>query len=653
MKWESRPWWAPDAADDPHVRLMPLVAQIERMQSPRRANMRRMISIYENGYYSEGVDSNTLIEDSELHFNVAKNAIDSMTALVMAPKIAPMLMTEGASWTQRRRAKLATKAVEGVLDENNWDELEEDFVLDAQLAYCGFVKVGSRIDYDDETERSTAKITLERVNPLDVYVDEDEGRDRNPPCIYLKRRVDRYQLLDMFGGPSKDLYGAANKRYKAIMDLPAARGEAGSSHSTASQDQVEVWEAWHKPSDGGADDDEKRTDGRHAICAEAVTLLYEPWARADFPVAAYRPEKARSGFWGLAAMRYALAGQREYSIVTRKLQRAHRKMGGSHWIVGRAGKIEPREISNDVGTVIETDDINQVRDFQPTPANPQTYQYREGIADDILKYMGLSQQTAQAEVPAGLANASGKALQSFQDSENKRLVLRHRARERMTVSVTSLILEEARALTKRGISIESKYAAKGGFERIDWAELVDVVNERNALVVKTFPINKLSQDPASKFAQLDVLLSKGAITIEQFKRLFEMPDLEAENDVDCSDYEIVDKCLDRMVTQGVYSSPEPFDNLSMCLDRGRKYINACRVSEVPEDRMVLLRNWMQDVQALLDRAAGRTASSDPSTGPGGPGGSEPGPGGAPPVGMGGGPSNVVGATPQMIQGMPQ
>jgi hypothetical protein len=60
--------------------------------------------------------------------------------------------------------------------------------------------------------------------------------------------------------------------------------------------------------------------------------------------------------------------------------------------------------------------------------------------------------------------------------------------------------------------------------------------------------------------------------------------------------------MDKIVIEGVSYLPESFDNLQLVLTRGRKFYNMCRIKEVPEDRLSLLRDYLARADAKLKEA---------------------------------------------------
>jgi hypothetical protein len=196
-----------------------------------------------------------------------------------------------------------------------------------------------------------------------------------------------------------------------------------------------------------------------------------------------------------------------------------------------------------------------------------------------------------------------------------RLLSYHRTRQRFKTDLAWVVVCAARRVVARKGTYETRYHGKKGIEKVDWSK---VLMDADDFVLKVFPVSALSKQPAAKFAQLTELLNAQAITVEQFKRLFELPDLEAENELDTADTDIIDRNMDIIVTTGRYISPEPFDNLELILQRAGKVYNLCRQQEVPENRLQLLRDLIEDAKSLKDQATPPPAANDVMPPPGMP-----------------------------------
>jgi hypothetical protein len=174
------------------------------------------------------------------------------------------------------------------------------------------------------------------------------------------------------------------------------------------------------------------------------------------------------------------------------------------------------------------------------------------------------------------------------------------------------VIDEALALVDDGVEVVSRHGEKQSFSRIDWRDLVDVLRDKASFVVRTFPVSMLMSSPAAKFQQLDMMFDRGLITAEQFKRLFGLPDLEAEAEIDLADSEVIDRNIDHMVMTGEPLSPEPTDDLALLQSRVGKAINAYRIREVPDERIDLLRRYALEAATMQ---AGAAAAGMPQAAP--------------------------------------
>src|SRR5574343_611612 len=143
---KNRTWWnLKDKAirQAPHESFIPLVREIQRTQEGRYRVMRRLMAIYEYGNAASTSPTNNAkrLNEEKLYFNAAQNGIDTLHAQIITPRVAPMPLTEGGTWTQRNLAKTIVKAREGEFEENDVDRVTEDVVLDGLLAGYGLAKV--------------------------------------------------------------------------------------------------------------------------------------------------------------------------------------------------------------------------------------------------------------------------------------------------------------------------------------------------------------------------------------------------------------------------------------------------------------------------------------------------------------------------------
>lgn len=605
-QYSDATWFtAHERRKDPHEYLIPLADEMRLNQSTLHDNTRKCMAIFQWGGDARNLDdsSDPVLEETCNAFNAAQNVIETVHAKVCKSRIIPMPLTSGGGYLARHRAKECGKALEGEFEDNLVDEVVDDVVMDALTTAhgAGAAKVFS----------SGGRVRIEHVPIEDVWFDAAETRYRKPRCCYHVQTADKFVVLAKYGGDAPELYGSKVERREAILRSGTRPNDGRYAMSThGSRFRITVYEAWHLPS-GDVEECETEDgetakpthDGRHTVAIDGCTLIDEPWDGERFPIMFYVPRKRRRSVWGLSMMFDLVAPQREFEKVTAKIQSAHQKMGMSGWLAPKSANLNHRELVSGTtaqGFVAEYDGQVPPTQCTPEPVSPGTYQYKESIPRDMMQHKGVSTLSASSQLPSGMGDASGKALQVFEDFEAERLLPYHRERERFTVGLAWLVIEEVRRLVESDKDYSVRYRGKHGHERMVWAK---VLLDREDLILRVFPVSQLSKQPSAKFAQLTELLNAQAITVEQFKRLYEIPDLEAESELDTADTDIIDRNMDIMVTTGRYLSPEPFDNLDLIIQRAGKFINLCRAQEVPEPRLKLLHTYVDDARGIKDQLA--------------------------------------------------
>lgn len=586
-------WNAPDA-HQAGEQLVSLMTEDDAEDTMLRENTRRMITMFEYGANAAVLETGAqcAIEDETNGYNMARNFIETMVSKICKTTVSPMAMTEGGGFMERRRARKVDKALEGEFEEHEVDRIKEDIVTDAMVTDhgAGFAKVYER----DEC------IRIEHVPAEDIRFDRREVRLRQPRSIFQLHDMDKYELAHLYPEHEDAILKAAGRNKSSD-----AAGE-----DDIGQERVRVYEGWHRRSGKDA------TDGRHVMAIAGATLVDEQYDEDGFPFAEFVPRRRRRSVWGLSAMRDCAAPQKEYEKLTAKIQKGHTRLGMAGFIGPKSAEVNLNEIVGEYGIYIEHAGPSAPTPFSFDPITPGTYAYRESLVRDMGTALGVSQFSAQSQVPAGLSQASGKALQVFEDQEDGRMVPYHRELQRWVVRLSWLVIRLAKRMTDRGIKLEAKYRDKHGWEKIDWSE---VVKDADSLILKVFPVSNLAKQPAARFAQLQELLNAGAITVEQFKRLFDIPDLESELGLETADTDVIDMMLEGIVFEGKVHTPEPFDDLQQLIDRGSKFYQLCRVRNVPDDRMQLLREFILQAKTLKQKAemaAQAAAPPPPMPGPG-------------------------------------
>jgi hypothetical protein len=582
-------WWnAWTQGRQPHEFLIGHIRDLRAKQATRYTNMRKMISIYEWGFKASTYDSvdEQPLSEYTMAWKAASHVVDTVHAKVFKNKLVPMPITSGAGALQRKRAVDLGKALDGLYEENSIDMLEEDAGFDALICGVGFIKTF--------TEFGRAKACF--VPAEDITMDDAEGRYRAPRSIFETKRMDRFQALEVYGGDEDWLSGDREERRRRILackEVSIGGSLSQGSNYFGNRDQIEIHEAYHLPSSPDAG------DGRMCVVIDNCTLVDTEWRRPRFRYHQMNPQPRRRNSWGLSMMHDLAAPQQEYEWVTRGIQKANHKMGGSHFLAHEDANVTERDIDNDKGTLTTWRGNIPPTEWNPTPVNPQTYQYQASLPETMLSSRGISSLSAKGEIPAGLQQASGKALQVFDDIEAEGLRPYHAARQRLHKSLAQGFIDEIRDIIdgEDASSYDVRYT--GGRKTIEMVDWKKVILDEEEFVLTVPTINALSQTPSARFEQLQERLNAGLITPEAFKRLDGNPDIQSENEMDTADEDIIMRNLDIMVTEGRYLAPQPFDNLPLYVKLGGKFYNLERAKGTPDNRLELIRNAIADAQALL------------------------------------------------------
>jgi len=320
-----------------------------------------------------------------------------------------------------------------------------------------------------------------------------------------------------------------------------------------------------------------------------TVLLDEDYTRDEFPFAFLRRKPPLVGFWGQSLMQDLAPGQLEYDSLCERIQRAHRLLGGAHLIVQRGSKINLGELDNDIGTIISCDGPPPT-EWTPSPVNPDTYRYKDGIAASMREVSGQSAMSVHAEKPTGIT--SGIALQTLDDVESERFMAFHRAYEQFFVDIArhmitlSDIVPNARVKTK----------TSRGVEILHWS---DVSLPEDESIVEIFPTSMLAKTPGARLEQLQELMAAQVIDAVRFRQLFQMPDIEADNELDAAVLDVVDRAFDKIILDGEFVGPEPFDDLARCSERALKlYAHARTYTDIAEDRLEMCRRYIEMCMSL-------------------------------------------------------
>ncbi|HAT63937.1 MAG TPA: hypothetical protein DCS66_04950, partial [Flavobacteriaceae bacterium] len=96
------------------------------------------------------------------------------------------------------------------------------------------------------------------------------------------------------------------------------------------------------------------------------------------------------------------------------------------------------------------------------------------------------------------------------------------------------------------------------------------------------------------------------------------PDLEASMNLLNADSNNLERLIETMMDEGKYFPPEPYQNLENAVRKVQQAYLLYRMQGAPEDRLELLRQFMEDCQNLIEKAAQPEGPPMPMSGGPGP-----------------------------------
>jgi hypothetical protein len=599
-------WWR-EPRDRVHDALCALVRYLVETpeEKARRGDLLDHARLYSAKFFrgflpTQYARVETVPDDRKLSANVCRAVVDAATAKIAKNRPRAVLITNGGDWFEKNRAKKATRAIEGAFQSVELYDLGPTVFRDAAIFGTGVIKWHAR----------GRKIVADRVMPHELLVDSVDAMYGRPRCLYQTKVVDKSVLLAMYGRSPKA---------RAAIERAAEQGSNAQPIATYGRANVaqpiEVIEGWHLPSGPDAG------DGVHVIAIDGYTLRHEAWERDDFPFTFYRWSEPVTGFWGQGLVEAIRPLQREINHLLRRIQEILHLCAVPRVFV-EAGSIVKSMITNQPGGIVPYKPGSNPPVFANAPTvPPELFVHLRFLISQAFELPGISQLSAQSKKPAGLD--SGRALREFNDIETERFAIPARAYETMFMRSARQVIALARQMEAAGESwtvVHFDRRAKAA-AKLTWA---DVAMDEDSYTLQVLPTSALPRDMAGRMATVEQMIGAGFISLERGKQLLDFPDLDASNDLELAAFELVEKQVATMLDPDVdvdeaYQPPEPYSNLEYARSFAQLAHDRERLEGAPEERLAMLRDYIDAADALIERAAqaqAANAAAQASAGPG-------------------------------------
>lgn len=526
----------------------------------------------------------------KLTFNLIKWLTDSVTAACTRTRISTRFLATGGNASNRTRAKLLTRYVDGHMRRQGGHDVMDMALLDAVVTGTGHVapvKVGKCVQ-------------LERVAPGEIFVPQLESRDAKPRSMYRRRWVDRNYLMSRYPEKAKEIL-------KAIGPSQSEGLLTKADHV----DQVELLEAYHLPSS------EEAEDGRYVCCVSTCTLIDEEWEYDDFPLVTIRYNRPLLGYWGQGIAENQIAAQIEINRTLIKIQKIHHLFSTPRVWVEQGSKVKKNSIGNAVAEVNTFSGTKPY--FEPAPSvGSEFYAHVQSTIERAAQQEGISAALAGGTLPNGATSAPG--IRETVDVQQGKLIHVHRSFEAAHVQVAKWLVRLSKELSEEypdfGVVAPKD---RNTIHRVAWKE-IDIPEDE--VDIEAFPVSSFAASPGARKADVIDLLQNGLIPPNTAMKLLDFPDLDREMSLARAQEDAIEQQIEEILDNGHPIVVEPFQDPQLAMRMAQAEYNRAVSYKVPEDRLMLLRNYMVSCRNMIkeataeqaDLAAQAAAGAPPPTG---------------------------------------
>lgn len=566
----TKKWWK-ESDETIHQVVFGVIRSIDTKQAWKNDDDLKYLRMYGNleiaGLNVSDYTRSASSDSQPLTLNIVQNMCDTVTNKIAKNKPRVSFMTSNGSGTQMKKAKQLTKFIDGMFYQQNFYEKAQKSFKDGTIFGTGAIKFFIR----------DCKVVTERTFPNELVVDTTQAIHGEPREIYQRKYVSRDYLIAQFPEYADKL--------SMTPTTDAMNYKPLSEYNT---EQLLVVEAWHLPS--GKD----KKDGKHVMVVENCTLVSEKWKKEYFPFVFQRWNERPLGFWGQGLAEQLLGSQKEVNRLLRTVQISMSMMSVPRVFVEEGSKVVSAHINDKIGNIIKYK--GKIPEFSVSAAiHPDVLNQIDRIYSRSYEIAGVSQLSAQSKKPDGIDSAV--AMREYNDIESDRFVLVGQRYENFYVNSAKIMIDLAKDIYEEEGEYQVKLKGKKFVETIKWS---DINVEEDDYIMQPFPVSGLGNTPTGRLQKVQELINGNFIPREEALDLLDMPDLEKYMSLEVAGIRNIYNTIDKIVDDGNYTQPEPYQNLVYGIKRFQAEYLMCKDNGLEEDRLEMLRTWIEQAKYMMD-----------------------------------------------------
>jgi hypothetical protein len=573
-------YWYRRPKAEVHDSIFPFIRRLSSDQRYRQEDNIKNMRLYGNNQYS-GLSPYNYRRDApegsvvnRVTLNVIQSMVDTVNSKITKNKPRPYFLTDGGNWSLQRKAEKLTKFAEGQFYATDFYAKAAVAFKDSTIFGTGALKIYRKGD----------KIEVERTFIDELLVEDTDA--------YYGRPRQMHQLKWVH----KDVLKAAFPKHASAIDYASTTSETDTDFLTrTTTEMILVVESWRLPTSKDA------KDGVHTICIDNKTLFHETYSKDYFPFVFFRWNEQPLGFFGQGISEQLTGLQLEINKLLRTIQVSMHLVSVPKIFVEAGSKIVSAHINNKIGGIIK------YAGTPPTPGQlgsipPELFAHLDRLYGRAFEIVGVSQLSAQSTKPAGLD--SGKALRTFNDIETERFMSVGVRYEQVFLDATKILIDLAKDIASETGNYSVKVPGSKFLSTINWK---DVEMEEDQYILRCYPTNAFSQEPAAKFQEVQERMQAGLLSREEGLRLLDFPDLNSVTNLQTAPIKNIEKQIEQ-IADGKYSGPEPFQNLALGIRMMQSAYLNYQAENAPDEVLELFRTWIAEADALMKGAQAEVAA---------------------------------------------
>lgn len=524
--------------------------------------------------------SGDTITPTKFGYNVCKAVPDTVASKLAESPARVSISTNGGNRRERKRAELATRFVDGLFWVSGFTEERMMAQLDALVFDFGAI----------EWSVQGARIKATRVFPWEVLWDPADGRTGDPFCLYRPQRLHWTQVCAEY---------KVTPEQRETIKAQSSRGY--------------VWldKGWCKPYDLPSKEEREAVlaqfpnrpeqHGRHVVQCCGITLRDVPWCRDKHPIQIYRWDRRPTGAAGMGLVEQVLP---YYSEIVRLMGswRTINKLGATLKVATQMGT-QVQGMSNEQGERYNFKTVAP-QFFVPNVSSGNHLNDADTFFRKALEVSGLSMMDVAGRKEPGID--SGKAIREFRAITTQRFALQVKSCDMWAVSNAEVGLAMARELFEKNQSMQVRSPGTRLIEQIDWK---DIDLEEDGYILQPEPTGIIPRTIAGKKQTADEWLARGTINRLQYLEMVQTADELATITLELAPKRRIERMIDAILDDGKYETPDEFVAFDLALRMGVQALSEAEKEKVPERRIRLLRQWIDEVARVQKTVAGASQAA--------------------------------------------